>query len=1093
MFFIILSYIMMSVSAQAQLADFTATATVTNESCAGAGGVSFTIDNATPGADFLYTIYSLPGMEVEYSGTNPAYNGLLAGSYTAVIIESLADESTTVSLDFTVDDNTSGLVYTLEAESQDCAGGNRIVVTLVSGTATAYEIISGPVVVPPQPSNTFTGLTNGTYNIRVYDECGQGFVTTYTALFDPQPPVFESPIFQTPDTGDCSTTTLNSSMSYPAGTIISYPLTIQYIIHPSDGSPDIVDTQTFTSGGPSTIEFSYAFAFSPGVTYTYDIVVTNGCGMVSGPTGLVFDGLPQVTLSKIPLPCSDYYINLSAQGFHAPYTVNFSAVPPGFSPAGFNGAYPGPFSDATISFGGETMPVPQGTYTATITDACNRTSEPFTLLVDEQVVIPGASGQNNGCFSNFGRITVSIANRTVVSAVITAAPAAYTETLPHDVSSFINSSGVLIVTDLPLGDYLVTITDSCGDVYIDVPVTILPYLPQGFTASTLADCTISIGSVIVSSGNGDLVSMTMTAAPAGFTETLPYDVTAFIDSDTGELYLDNLPAGDYTFTGLDSCGVSDTESVTVIGYQPGTGVPFVFMPFCNSFDINLNDTDNSSLTPTYWLQKEDPDNPGQWVHPDTGAPYTEGTLPNTNNSIALTNGQINYNLQYFGTFRVLKAFESVGSGLAEKVCTEVLGDPFFYDYRVVIHNVYKLDCVAHPNDVYVDASGLAPLQYSVLDPITEAVIINNGTNNIFVNLPAGTYIFQVENACSEFVREVKDVSLLPDLVDAQTPTDIVYCAAAGEPLFQEIDLTQQNPAILGGVSPDLYLITYYTNQADADAGVNAILDPAHFVNTSNPQTIYARMEQIYIMVCPDVVSFNLEVGESPIITVDEIQYLCEEQGFLVLDAGPGYDSYLWQPTGEVTQTIIVTQPGDYSVEVRYINSITSCPAVAYITVLPVPLPQIADIETADWTFDNNSFTVIMADNPALYEYSLDNINFQESNTFTGLPTGIYTVYVRDLQECSMVSQRLHLLYYPNFFTPNGDGENEYWRIKFAQAEPRLMVYIYDRYGKLITNFGPEDQGWDGTFNGNPLPATDYWFVVVRADGQVHKGHFSLLR
>ena len=33
------------------------------------------------------------------------------------------------------------------------------------------------------------------------------------------------------------------------------------------------------------------------------------------------------------------------------------------------------------------------------------------------------------------------------------------------------------------------------------------------------------------------------------------------------------------------------------------------------------------------------------------------------------------------------------------------------------------------------------------------------------------------------------------------------------------------------------------------------------------------------------------------------------------------------------------------------------------------------------------------------------------------------------------------------------------------------IYIFDRYGKLLKQLSPLGQGWDGTFNGKPLPAT----------------------
>ena len=107
--------------------------------------------------------------------------------------------------------------------------------------------------------------------------------------------------------------------------------------------------------------------------------------------------------------------------------------------------------------------------------------------------------------------------------------------------------------------------------------------------------------------------------------------------------------------------------------------------------------------------------------------------------------------------------------------------------------------------------------------------------------------------------------------------------------------------------------------------------------------------------------------------------------------------------------------------------------------------------------------------------------------------GRHFVYVRDKNGCGIAKDEVYLLTYPKFFTPNGDGENETWRIKFAHAEPDMDVHIYDRYGKLITSFKGSSPGWDGTMNGYKLPSTDYWFVVKRQDGKEFKGHFSMIR
>jgi gliding motility-associated-like protein len=49
---------------------------------------------------------------------------------------------------------------------------------------------------------------------------------------------------------------------------------------------------------------------------------------------------------------------------------------------------------------------------------------------------------------------------------------------------------------------------------------------------------------------------------------------------------------------------------------------------------------------------------------------------------------------------------------------------------------------------------------------------------------------------------------------------------------------------------------------------------------------------------------------------------------------------------------------------------------------------------------------------------------------------------------------------------------------------------------LIKQITPQGQGWDGTFNGNPLPSTDYWFTVEYLEATTtkeFKAHFTLKR
>jgi gliding motility-associated-like protein len=162
------------------------------------------------------------------------------------------------------------------------------------------------------------------------------------------------------------------------------------------------------------------------------------------------------------------------------------------------------------------------------------------------------------------------------------------------------------------------------------------------------------------------------------------------------------------------------------------------------------------------------------------------------------------------------------------------------------------------------------------------------------------------------------------------------------------------------------------------------------------------------------------------------------------------------------------------------------------TVKSSSKPEITKIEIEDWTDENNSITIFTY-GQGNYEYSINGVDYQDSNIFRNLESGQYQIYLKDKNGCGIATANVFILNYPKFFTPNGDGYNEYWNIKFSILEPKLKVYIYDKYGKFIFQFNSKSNGWDGNYNGLPLPATDYWFEVHRENGKIHKGHFSLKR
>jgi gliding motility-associated-like protein len=309
-----------------------------------------------------------------------------------------------------------------------------------------------------------------------------------------------------------------------------------------------------------------------------------------------------------------------------------------------------------------------------------------------------------------------------------------------------------------------------------------------------------------------------------------------------------------------------------------------------------------------------------------------------------------------------------------------------------------------------------------------------------------------------------------------------------------------------------YAIKYYRNEADALAEINEIVNTADYRNIGYPneQEIWIRVESILDNSCfglgPHI---KLIVNPKPNIDTNEDGHdnklVCSNlpSFFVKLNAGitdgtpiTNY-SYEWKKDGgvllsETNSTIDVNSNGTYLVTV---STGFGCFRTRSINVTASDIATINSIEIIDLT-DQNSVTV-NASGKGKYEFSLDAAfgPFKTSNLFENVAAGIHDVYVIDNNGCGTISKTIAVIGVPKFFTPNGDGFNDFWNIKGVNNtfNSKSIIYIFDRYGKLLKQIIPSSQGWDGTINGATMPGDDYWFTVELEDGRAAKGHFSLKR
>ncbi len=176
-----------------------------------------------------------------------------------------------------------------------------------------------------------------------------------------------------------------------------------------------------------------------------------------------------------------------------------------------------------------------------------------------------------------------------------------------------------------------------------------------------------------------------------------------------------------------------------------------------------------------------------------------------------------------------------------------------------------------------------------------------------------------------------------------------------------------------------------------------------------------------------------------------------------------------------------------------VTNTQNCSKTRTITVTASNIATIENVVINDLS-DNNSI-IVNVSGSGDYEYSIDGINYQSSNTFYNVESGIYTVYVIDKNGCGIVQEDINLLGIPNYFTPNGDGYNDYWNIKGVSStyNAKTTIHIFDRYGNLLKQISPLSLGWDGKYLGKDVPSSDYWYIINLEGGRTFKGHFSLKR
>lgn len=285
------------------------------------------------------------------------------------------------------------------------------------------------------------------------------------------------------------------------------------------------------------------------------------------------------------------------------------------------------------------------------------------------------------------------------------------------------------------------------------------------------------------------------------------------------------------------------------------------------------------------------------------------------------------------------------------------------------------------------------------------------------------------------------------------------CASEDNPKMASFNLTTVSVTTQTGFTKK-----YYASVANAINGTNEILTPLAYISAEGA----AYVKVIDGNGCYGIAKITLSIIPAVYSSVLKDKTICIEDK-TTLDAGSGFDGYEWS-TGATTQSISSVSVGTYWVKLKS----GECIATQTVKVHAAEEPVVVSIDIS-----NTTVTINVTGGTSPYKYSMDNINWQDSNVFTNIKRGDHTIYVKDAYNCEPVDVAIVVPNLINAITPNGDGINDVIDYSALAGKKNLIFNIYDRYGNKIFQADKfNNYKWDGTAGNKPVSTGNYWYSIT---------------
>ena len=398
-------------------------------------------------------------------------------------------------------------------------------------------------------------------------------------------------------------------------------------------------------------------------------------------------------------------------------------------------------------------------------------------------------------------------------------------------------------------------------------------------------------------------------------------------------------------------------------------------------------------------------------------------------------------------------------------------------------------CVGADAIFTINGSANATVNYTTDGGITNPTLILNATGENTVTISGVTMgnttikLNSINNSnCSSILTNTEIIRITPDPAITSLTSNNPICSGT-DAVFTingTANATVSYTTAGGATNQAVILDGSGEGTVTVATPINDTTIQLGSINVGSCSTVVSNTTMVTFTTTPD---FDL---------AQNTYILCKDVGTITLKTlNPLENNYTyeWKKDGttlsSVLDSIVTNSSGNYTVKAFSITGSGCESSEKSIEVIGSEEATITNNNVIIVDDSNNNSLQILTSNIGIgdYEFILDDVSgsYTDSSFFENIATGMHTLYARDKNGCGgIATYEFFVLAYPKFFTPNGDGKNDIWKIEGADDGSFTVadISIYNRFGVLLFQSDSSNLGWDGLSQGKILPSNTYWFKVI---------------